>query len=324
MAIYSPVRQKIIITGACGHIGSAFVNHLLSVNHPKYDILAVDNMSTERYCSLMSFADKVRFLKDDFLAIPIQEIRDADAVVHLAAMTDAEGSFAEREKYEKTNVEDTCSFIDRIGSIDNGPVFVFPSSTSVYGTAAEVVDEETEPNPQSPYAHGKLQIENYLKDFRKSYDDCRTIKYFIGRLGTIYGYSPGIRFHTAIQKFCLQASLGEPLTVWAQNYEQKRPYLNINDACLALRMALPVPIGWTTKVEHNEIYNILTSNKELKEVIEIIAKFKKIELNFVDTPLLNQYNYTVSCEKFKKAGFLTYDNMEKQIGDMLFRLRNLG
>ena len=58
------------------------------------------------------------------------------------------------------------------------------------------------------------------------------------RFGTIFGISPGMRFHTAVNKFCFQASIGEPLTVWRTAYDQMRPYLYLNDAMKAFRLII--------------------------------------------------------------------------------------
>ena len=46
----------------------------------------------------------------------------------------------------------------------------------------------------------------------------------------ITGVSKGMRFHTAINKFCLNASLNEKIQVYKTAYNQFRPYLSLNDA----------------------------------------------------------------------------------------------
>ena len=38
-----------------------------------------------------------------------------------------------------------------------------------------------------------------------------------------------MRFHTAVNKFCWQATMGQPISVWTTAYDQKRPYLDIED-----------------------------------------------------------------------------------------------
>ena len=85
------------------------------------------------------------------------------------------------------------------------------SSTSVYGKQAEVVDENCEKkflNPQSPYAKIKLIEENLLKK------NSNNLKYNTFRFGTIAGVSKGIRFHTAVNKFCFNAALNNKIEVY--------------------------------------------------------------------------------------------------------------
>ena len=54
----------IVITGACGHIGSSLLELL---DDEMYDIIAVDNMLTQRYCSLFNLKSKIRFYEKNFL-----------------------------------------------------------------------------------------------------------------------------------------------------------------------------------------------------------------------------------------------------------------
>ena len=66
-----------------------------------------------------------------------------------------------------------------------------------------MVDEncsEEKLQPQSPYATTKLKEEELIAELcqRKDYKHhCR--------FGTIFGASAGMRFHTAVNKFCWQA-----------------------------------------------------------------------------------------------------------------------
>jgi len=310
--------MKILITGVCGHIGSAMANHLLGMSAPDYSIIGVDNMSSNRYCSLFdnNLMAKITFIESDFVDIPALVLADVDAVVHLAAVTDAPNSVGSPGEVEKTNVLDTVEFIDKC-TLTKVPLFIFPSSTSVYGEAGRV-DESSKVNPQSPYAEAKVVIEDYLKKASAVNPD---FKHVVLRCGTVFGFSSGVRFHTAIQKFCWQASTGQPLTVWKQNYEQVRPYLGINDACRAISRVLPTPVGWTqAKDIHNQIFNVLTKNLTPKEVIEVISSQLPVEIRLVETPLLNQYSYDVDDTKFRNTGYLAYDSLEYQIKKLLGKL----
>ena len=99
---------------------------------------------------------------------------------------------------------------------------IFTSSTSVYGTSKRIVFENDNSvlNPQSPYAKIKIKKENLIKKYQKN------LKFLIFRLGTIYGFSDGIRFHTAIS-FVFAALIKN--TYLEKNYNQHRPYLCLND-----------------------------------------------------------------------------------------------
>jgi len=283
-------QMKILITGGCGHIGSKLIRRL----SPQHDIIVVDNMLTQRYCSLFKTDRKLKFYEMDardfdFIEEPI------DMVIHFAAITDAAGSFESKEKLEEVNIFQTKKFIDKC-NLHGVKKFIFPSSTSVYGVAAKLVDEDTPEfvNPQSPYAESKIEIENYLKNLSGNMD------WVIFRFGTIFGTSPGMRFHTAINKFCWQAINGLPLTVWKDNFYQFRPYLDINDAIKVIDMFVSMPNG----IHWNTVYNVLTDNYRLSDIVDLIKTYTDyVDVKFVNTPLLNQHTYKVDDSKIKKIGF---------------------
>ncbi len=108
------------------------------------------------------------------------------------------------------------------------PLF-YVSTTSVYGTQEAEVDENCtleELKPQSPYAETKLKEESLLKEMGLKSD----LRFIICRFGTIFGASPGMRFHTAVNKFCFQSVIGSPVTVWRTALNQVRPYLDLDEA----------------------------------------------------------------------------------------------
>ena len=300
--------MNILITGGCGHIGSYLIRKLPL----KYKITVVDNLLTQRYCSLFDLDRRIKFIEKDIDELTTEDIIGTDIVIHLAAITSAEGSFKNKEEIENVNIVKTEKFIELCRKV-RIPYFVFPSTTSVYGVSADVVyeDDDSVINPQSPYAESKIKIENFLKIQND-------MNYLILRFGTIFGNSVGMRFHTAINKFCYEVSLGNPLTIWGQNYEQVRPYLGLNDAVRSIIHFL------NNKEYFNQTYNIVTGNYELSDVVKLIEKVTgKVELNMVDTPLLNQFTYDVSDDKARKTGFKPKDKLEVFIKKTLNMLDNL-
>lgn len=300
--------MNILITGGCGHIGSYLIRKLPL----KYKITVVDNLLTQRYCSLFDLDRGIKFIEKDIDGLTKDDVVGIDVVIHLAAITNAEGSFKNKEETENVNIVKTERFIELCKKV-RIPYFVFPSTTSVYGVSADVVyeDDDSVINPQSPYAESKIKIENFLKIQND-------MNYLILRFGTIFGNSVGMRFHTAINKFCYEVSLGNPLTIWGQNYKQVRPYLGLNDAVRSIIHFL------NNKEYFNQTYNIVTGNYELSDVVKLIEKVTgKVELNMVDTPLLNQFTYDVSDDKARKTGFKPKDKLEVFIKKTLNMLDNL-
>ena len=142
------------------------------------------------------------------------------------------------------------------------------SSTSVYGKQSSLVDENCEKKflkPQSPYADIKLIEEEMLKNASNK------IKYTTYRFGTISGVSSGMRFHTAVNKFCLNAALDNDIAVYKTALNQYRPYLSLKDAFKVFKFTIE------NDLFKNDIYNALSENCTVKQIIKKIKKFKKIK-----------------------------------------------
>jgi UDP-glucose 4-epimerase len=307
--------MRIVITGALGHIGSRLIRDL-PAKLRESQITLLDNLSTQRYCSLFDLPAgcDYQFLETDILKEDLRQIFEgADVVVHLAAITDAAGSFEIKEQVEQVNLVGT----ERVARacLQTGCALIFPSTTSVYGTQAEIVDENcsiSDLKPQSPYADSKLKAEQLLQSLGKE----RGLRFLIGRFGTIFGTSPGMRFHTAINKFCWQAVMGQPITVWRTALNQKRPYLDLGDAVRAL--------GFIIENEQYDgrIYNVLTTNATVGEIVEIISsRIADVSIKYVDTEIMNQLSYTVSNRRFHDLGFEFRGDLPRAIGETIDLLK---
>jgi len=296
--------MRIVITGALGHIGSFLIRELPK-KFPNAKFILIDNMLTQRYPSLFNLNKKYnyQFLDDDVNTMDLSKIvKKNDYIIHLAALTDAANSFDKSKETEKNNYTSTKK-VAEICKKKKAKLIHF-SSTSVYGTQNEVVDENCpaeDLKPQSPYAVCKLKEENYLK--KKN-----NLKFVTLRLGTIFGFSYGIRFHTAVNKFCWQATQQNPITIWKTAFNQKRPYLSLIDASRAIIHIIK------NDIFDREIYNVVTTNKTVKEIIDVIKIFiKKIKLNYVNSKIMNQLSYEVDNKKFKNKNFKFIGNLKREI-----------
>ncbi|MDR1475613.1 MAG: SDR family oxidoreductase [Holosporales bacterium] len=305
--------MKLIVTGALGHIGSELVRRLpLLFDRP--EIIIVDNLSTQRYCSLFGLPTnaKYRFLQADVRKAKWEDILpEANCLVHLAAMTDAAGTADKPDLVYDNNFGGTSAVAK--ACLQYGVPLVFPSSTSVYGSQNSVVDETCEElQPQSPYANSKIAEENFIKDLV-----AKGLRACVCRFGTIYGKSIGMRFHTAVNKFCWQAVMHQPITVWRTAMDQKRPYLALDDACNAIAYAIKLNLFY------GSVYNIVTENHTVRGVVETIREFvSDFSLEYVDHKIMNQLSYEVSAAKFQGVGFSFTGNLKAGIEGTVNILRN--
>lgn len=303
--------QKIVITGALGHIGSRLIRALPD-RFPGMQIVLVDNLATQRYCSLFGLPDTAQysFRELDVIDADLAPIMDgADAVVHLAALTDAAGSFDKRDLVEQVNFEATKQVAE--ACVECNVPLIHLSSTSVYGTQKDIVSEDCSDEdlqPQSPYAETKLREENLVRQI----GEASGLKFVSCRFGTIFGTSPGMRFHTAVNKFCWQAAMGLPLTVWKTAYDQQRPYLDLSDAVKAVALILE------NGIFDGEVYNVLTLNAAVRDIVEAIrGRVQTLNVEFVESRIMNQLSYIVSSEKFNAHGFCPTGDLNKGVAETI-------
>ncbi len=307
--------MKLAITGALGHIGSGMIRELPLV-FPGVEIVMIDDLSTQRYCSLFNLPKQAnyKFIHGDVLNLDLKSIfSDVDIVIHLAAITDATKSFENKEQVENINFNTSLKVAE--ACISSGSKMFLISSTSVYGTQESQVDENCssdELNPQSPYATTKLKEEIMVK--QKCIKE--GLQGVILRLGTIFGTSPGMRFHTAINKFCWQAVMGIPLTVWETAYNQKRPYLDLADAIKAATFFIK------KNSFNGKLYNVVTLNATVKEVVNSIQEFiPNLEIKFVNSKIMNQLSYEVLTTHLTEENFVFRGNLKQGIKDTISLLK---
>ena len=304
--------MKILITGGLGHIGSYLLENIDKIKFIK-KIYIIDNLSTNRYCSLFNLPKtnkKIYFYQNDLsLKNALKNFKKVDVVLNLASLTDAEGSLKIKNKIYRNNLGIFNNILRYCKK--NSSKLIHISSTSVYGEQRGLVDENCKKlKPKSPYAEIKVKEENILKENK--------IRFVSYRFGTISGVSKGMRFHTAINKFCLYSVLGKPLPIWKSMMNKPRPYLSLRDAFKVIKFTIE------NNFFNNETFNILSENLTLKKIIGYFKKYKKtIKIKYEKSKLVNQYSYRVSNEKFTRKALLLKSNIYHDIKFTLKMFRNI-
>jgi len=307
--------MNILITGCCGHIGSYLVDNIHKIKKIKKCFI-VDNFNSTQINSLFNSKKKnnLKFYNLDLTKkSSLSKFNKIDYVVHLASMTNAAGSFNKKNEMYKNNIECMKNIINFCKVKKSKLIHI--SSTSVYGKQAALVDETCEEKflkPQSPYAEIKLIEERMLQKASKN------INYITYRFGTISGVSSGMRFHTAVNKFCLNASLNCDIAVYKTALNQYRPYLSLVDAFKVFKFTIEKDLF------KNDIYNALSENCTVNQILEKIRKSKKnIKVKFVSSKIMNQLSYHVSKDKLNNEGLHLKNKIIHDIEDTMKLLKNI-
>ena len=309
--------MKVVVTGALGHIGSRLIRDFTAIQHGA-ELVLLDNLATERYASLCELPTSAsyHFIEGDVLTADLSRaFAGADAVVHLAALTSTVRA-EDRERMQRVNVEGTERVARACAAA--GIALLFPSTTSVYGVPHGIVSEDCTPDelrPHSPYASWKLQSEDLLRTLGRD----EGLRFVIFRMGTIFGPSIGMRFHTAVNQFCWRAVTGQPIEVWETASHQFRPYLDLSDAVRAMLFVLQ------RRHFDGRVYNVLTLNATVAHVVEVLASFVTgLRVDYVQSPLMNTLSYCVDNERFARLGFECRGSLARGIGDTIAMLNGRG
>ena len=307
--------MNIILTGACGHIGTYLAENFHKIKKIK-KIYLIDNVTSKNYNFFFKKHKNPKF-KFSFIDLTkknsLDVFKNIDILIHCASMTNAAESFKVKNQIFNNNIGCFKTVLNYC--IKKKVKLIHLSSTSVYGKQSDIVDENCEKKylkPQSPYAKIKILEEEMLKKISKK------IKYTTLRLGTISGVSDGIRFHTAVNKFCLNAALGIPITVYKTALHQYRPYLSLSDAFNTFKFIIE------KNFFKNDIFNVVTNNYTVNHILQMIKIYKKnIKIRFISSKIMNLLSYHVSKEKIVKEGLILNNSIKRDVKNTLKLLNNI-
>lgn len=308
----------VLVTGGCGYIGSRLIRDLASA--PGFEgetVRVLDNMMRERYVSLMDLPSQGRYefiegdiRKDEDLK---RAFHDVDVVIDLAGVTNAPISFERKELTFDVNVTGGKKVVEHAVRSDVDR-FVYSSTASVYGPTKGVVDENYPCKPISPYGETKLQAEKFSLDASRENGLNATVL----RLGTVFGYSIGMRFDTVVDRFVYLACTEAPLTVWESARKERRPYLHISDSIGAILFAL------SRHDMNGEIYNVVGENASIDRITEAIKKeVRAVQVLITPSPNLNQVSYELASSKVERLGFHARHSLEEGVKEIVNRFRVL-
>ena len=224
--------MRIVVTGHKGYIGPVFGRHVCD-RQRNWELTGVD---TEFFAGQLTGPDPARFfqqeIRADVRAVSDDVLRDADAIVYLAAVSnDPMGQEFEVATLQ-INAEAAVALAKRCHALDVRR-FVFASSCSMYGSAGDAPRAESDPlNPLTAYARSKVAAE---KELRLLAD--RDLSVTCLRFATACGASPRLRLDLVLNDFVASAVLTGRIEVLSDG-SPWRPLIHVEDMARAIEWAL--------------------------------------------------------------------------------------
>lgn len=270
------MKNKILVVGGAGYIGGAVTDLLLQ---KKANFSVYDNLLYEH-----------QYLKQvDFIYGDVRDYKKLGQLLpkysHIIWLAAIVGDSACQIKSKLTKAINQSS-VEWLSRNYNGRI-IFLSTCSVYGKNENEVSEEDKLNPLSLYAKTKMKAEKCLLDKNS----------IIFRLGTVFGVSDTysrIRMDLVVNYMTATAITKRKLSVFGGS--QWRPLVHVNNVADVIQLALKSP--------KKGIYNIATSNYQIKDLGVEISKITNCSIEYVKQTFEDQRNYRVSIDKARKNNFL--------------------
>jgi len=213
------------VTGGAGFIGSHLARRLLADGN---DVRVLDNFSTGNRENLAPIGDEIEILEGDVQSYERvhNAVRDCEIVFHEAALPSVPRSIQDPLTSNAANVIGTLNIL--LASRDSGVRrVVFASSSSIYGADLTLPkQEDSAPQPISPYAVAKLAGEGYCRSFSQVYAlETVALRYF-----NVFGprQDPLSHYAAVIPKFITALIDGRPPVVFGDG-EQSRDFTYIDN-----------------------------------------------------------------------------------------------
>lgn len=284
--------MKVLVTGGAGYLGSVLVPKLLVRGH-QVRVLDIGYFGVGH---LRGFQPAVELIRDDIRQVRKDAvfldklIQGCDCIIHLSAISNDPSAELHPELTDEVNFQATEALA--AAACKQGIRFLFSSSCSVYGEAEGERTETGVLAPLTVYAISKVKAEQLLQQMA-------TPKWrpIVLRNGTLFGYSPRMRFDLVINIFALYGALFNEIKVFGEG-QQWRPFLHVADCARAF-----VHLAEHPPAEHL-VFNVAHENLRVVDLVDLFRDINpRLNVNFIPTADPDRRDYKVSTRRLGETGF---------------------
>jgi dTDP-glucose 4,6-dehydratase len=311
-------KNRLLITGGAGFIGSAFLRKLV----PEYPDWLFVNLDLLTYAGDLKKVESISnslnylFIHGDICDKKlVEEIFDkykVNWVINFAAESHVDNSIVNSKSFIDTNILGTHTLLDVarlswdlnfVSKPHNKYLFIQISTDEIYGSLGSSDKSSVEEDsllPNSPYSASKASSELLCRSYYKTYK----LPIIISRSSNNYGpFQNKEKFIPTVINSLLSS---KSIPVYGDG-KNIREWIYVDDNIDAI-----------VEILHNgvvgEIYNIgsgkeVTNLKMIDTISELIG-ISDANLNFVSDRLGHDYRYSLNIERIKSLGWSATTDLE--------------
>ena len=287
--------QRVLVTGGAGYIGSVLTAMLVERG---YRVRVLDRFYWN-HAPLADLGDSIELVHGDVRTMTGDILDGVDAVVHFAGLSNdptAEYNPDANWKMNALATEHLADLCKRHGV----QRLTYGSSCSIYDGLDEIgpLDETVKVCPRGAYSTSKFFGEQVLLERADA-----SFAPVILRQGTVYGYSPRMRFDLVVNTFVKDALLHGKLFLHGGGW-MWRPLVDVTDVAEAHIRCIEAEVDLVS----GEIFNVVQGNYQIRQLAMLVAGSLKlrgvdVQLQTVDAPALVR-NYRCTNQKLReRLGF---------------------
>ena len=303
----------ILVVGGAGYVGSVLIREMLTRG---YAVKVFDRMYYGD-SGIREHLERIKLQEGDVRTMDVSVLDGVEAVINLSGLSnDPTAEYNPRANFEmNTQANEYLARLCKARGIER---FLFASSCSIYdvGIGNEekdiVLDEESPVKPKAAYSSSKYEAEKVLLELADE-NFCPTIL----RKGTVYGFSPRMRYDLVVNTF-LRDALSKGYVTMHYGGEMWRPLVDVRDAARAYITCLEAPV----KKVNGQIFNVVYGNFRISELaLRVVEALKgvgvKAELR-PDYRYQGVRSYRVSGRKLERVlDFTPAVTVEEAVKDLV-------
>jgi dTDP-glucose 4,6-dehydratase len=294
-------KERMLITGGCGFIGSHFTD--FQMGYVDMEVIVVDKLT---YASNIDYLPEgAKLIKKDINDLTYDDIGEIQYCVNFAAESHVDNSIDDGSPFVKTNVNGTFNLLELCRQMKNFKKFVQISTDEVYGDVKEPSIETDVLKPSSYYSATKAAADQIVLAAGKTYE----LPYLITRSCNNYGdRQHEEKFLPKLFK-CYKEQMAFPLYGDGLN---RREWIWVGDNIRIIDLLTHSP-------NHYGIYNVGTGDIWCNvDIVDEVTMLTKGGINFqqVDDRLGHDRAYWLDCYKLEhELGYYPTMNLGKYLQD---------